>query len=99
MLFAFFLAAASMVDWAPARWNSADPATLRLVHETPVNCLLLERQNWSAAFAQAASQNGIATLGVVRPAPELRDIPEQAAAAAPVDDSHGPRQSPASPRR
>jgi hypothetical protein len=51
-----------MPDWVPARWFSKDPVTLRLVENTPVNCLLLERAQWSKEFADAAAERGIATL-------------------------------------
>src|SRR5882724_422700 len=56
------IAFAAMPDWVPARWFSKDPATLRLVENTPVNCLLLERAQWSKEFADAAAAHGIATL-------------------------------------
>jgi hypothetical protein len=58
---------ASAADWVPMRWASADPKSLDLVKGTPVNCLLLERSEWSPQFAKAAAEMGIATLGVVRP--------------------------------
>jgi hypothetical protein len=66
MLFAFLLIA-SMADWVPARWISNDPKSLELVRETPINCLLLERDQWSPEFAEQASKSDIVTLGVVRP--------------------------------
>jgi hypothetical protein len=55
----------AMPDWVPARWFSKDPATLKLVESTPVNCLLMEKPNWSPEFTRAAAERGIATLGVV----------------------------------
>ncbi len=58
------VAVTSAANWVPARWNSNDPNSLELVSETPVNCLLLERPLWSAAFAKAAAARGIAVLGV-----------------------------------
>jgi len=63
------LALAAIADWTPARWNSADPQSLELVRQSPVNCLLLEEANWSAAFNRAAAQAGIATLAIVRTSP------------------------------
>ncbi|MGE5647273.1 MAG: hypothetical protein ACM336_15935 [Acidobacteriota bacterium] len=67
MVLAVFLAAtAAAANWTPARWSSNDPKTLDLVAETPVNCLLVEQSVWSAAFSDAASERGIAVLGVVR---------------------------------
>ncbi len=59
------LLVAGVADWVPARWISSDPASLDLLAATPVNCLLLERPHWSAAFSRAAAARGIATLGVV----------------------------------
>jgi hypothetical protein len=53
-------------DWVPARWASGDPKSLDLLTNTPINCLWLERPQWSAAFAAEAARRGIATLGVIR---------------------------------
>ena len=64
------LAVAALPNWVPARWHSSDPRSLDLLAQTPINCLLLERGDWSAAFAKAAAEHGIATLGVVRPGPD-----------------------------
>jgi hypothetical protein len=66
LLLAATLTIAALADWVPARWPSADPATLDLIAGTPINCLLLERAHWNSAFAKAAAEKGIATLGVVR---------------------------------
>ncbi len=65
MLPALLLAAASMVDWVPARWYSSDPRSLDLA-KAPVNCLLLEEPQWNAAFVAAAQAKGLAVLAVVR---------------------------------
>lgn len=62
-----FILAASLASWVPARWHSADPQSLELVRQTPINCLLLEQEQWSEAFLQAASDQGIVVLGVIRP--------------------------------
>ena len=67
------LAVAALPDWVPARWHSSDPRTLDLLAQTPINCVLLERADWSAAFAKAAAEHGIATLGVVHPGPGALD--------------------------
>ncbi len=64
MLFALLVLAAAP-DWVPARWPSADPATLGLLKDTAVNCLLLEPKDWSAAFNAEARKAGVATLAVV----------------------------------
>src|SRR4051794_33056921 len=64
------LAAALLIalypDWVPARWPSSDVKSLELLSNTPINCLWLERPQWSAAFAAEATKRGIATLGVIR---------------------------------
>ena len=66
MMLAVLLAATvSVADWVPARWTSNEPKTLDLVAETPVNCLLLEQAQWSAAFADQAGSRGIVVLGLV----------------------------------
>lgn len=52
-------------DWVPARWPSSDVRSLELLRNTPINCLWLERPQWSPAFAAEAAKRGIATLGVI----------------------------------
>jgi hypothetical protein len=66
MLAAAALLIAMYPDWVPARWPSADPKSLELLANTPINCLWLERPQWSADFAAEAAKRGIATLGVIR---------------------------------
>lgn len=66
MLAAAALLLAMYPDWVPARWPSADPKSLELLAHTPINCLWLERPQWSAEFAAEAARRGIATLGVIR---------------------------------
>jgi hypothetical protein len=61
-----FLILAAAPDWIPARWPSNDPKSLEIVRQTPINCLLLERAQWSAAFSEEAAKLGIATLELVR---------------------------------
>ncbi len=56
-----------MAQWVPARWESSDPASLDLLRDTPINCLLVERPYWSAEFSRTAEQRKIAVLGVVEP--------------------------------
>ena len=75
------LALASMGDWVPARWNSSDPQTLDLAAKSAINCLLVEKANWSAAFNEQAARRGIAVLGVVRPGDELKELPQRLAGA------------------
>ena len=61
-------AIASLVSWVPMRWPTADPASLALLSDTPVNCLLLEQKHWSPALTAAAREKGIAVVGVVNAA-------------------------------
>ena len=77
MLVAFLLMAAAP-DWVPARWQSSDPKSLELIAQTPINCLLVERSNWAAAFNNRAADRGIATLGIVRPASDAVEQARQA---------------------
>jgi len=79
-MLAAFLILAAMPDWVPARWYSSDPKTLQLIAQTPINCLLVERENWSDAFRRAAAERGIATLGVVHPGPDAVDQARKAIA-------------------
>ena len=78
MLFLAAVAMVAMPDWVPARWFSKDPASLKLVESTPVNCLLMEKADWSPEFTRAAAERGIATLGVVRGSANAADIAAEA---------------------
>jgi len=78
MLLLAAVAMVAMPDWVPARWFSKDPATLKLVESTPVNCLLIEKADWSPAFTRAAAERGIATLGVVTGNANAADIAAEA---------------------
>lgn len=78
MLLLAAVAMVAMPDWVPARWFSKDPATLKLVESTPVNCLLIEKANWSPEFTKAAAERGIATLGVVTGNANAGDIAAEA---------------------
>ena len=69
---------AGVTDWVPARWNSSDPETLRLVKETPVNCVLLEQAHWSDGFIGKAREEGIAALGVIHPGADAAAAVERA---------------------
>lgn len=78
MLLLAAVAMVAMPDWVPARWFSKDPVTLKLVESTPVNCLLIEKANWSPEFTKAAAERGIATLGVVTGNANAGDIAAEA---------------------
>ena len=67
MWLALLLASLPLTDWIPARWPPADVRSIELVGKTPINCLLLEQEQWSPAFAEAARGKGISVLGVIRP--------------------------------
>jgi hypothetical protein len=64
-------------DCVPARWHSADPRTIALIRQTPINCVLIEREHWSAEFNAAAAKGGIAALGVIRPDQDLASLAEK----------------------
>lgn len=65
-------AAVAVASWVPMRWDSKDPASLTLLDGSPVNCLLLESKDWSAAFSARARERGVITLGVVHGALDLK---------------------------
>ncbi len=79
MLFAL-LALAALPDLVPARWTSADPATLDLVRMTPINCLLVEQPQWSETLNAAASKQGITVLAILHPSPDSVPAVRQALA-------------------
>ena len=64
--------------WVPARWPSNDPSSLDLLAGTPVNCLLVDQSNWSAAFNAEAFKRGVASLAVVRPGAKAAESARQA---------------------
>lgn len=71
---------AGVADWVPMRWGSADPSSLELLKGTPVNCLLLERAQWSEPLITAASGKDIVTLAVMRPSADALEAAQKAAA-------------------
>jgi hypothetical protein len=72
-MFLALMIAASVADWVPVRWPSHDPATVELIAQTPVNCLLVERQHWSAPFAAKAAAQNVVTLGIIGPKEEIEE--------------------------
>jgi hypothetical protein len=62
------------------RWASADPASLDLLANNPVNCILVEQPHWSPGLLKAAREKGIATAAVLR-----TGQPPSKAAALPFD--------------
>ncbi|MBI2685458.1 MAG: hypothetical protein HYX27_04010 [Acidobacteria bacterium] len=85
---------AALSAWVPMRWPASDPATLKLLEGTPINCLLLEPGNWSPAFTEAAHKQGITVAGIVSKPWDAGD-----AKAAKLDAifSEGPQQESAIP--
>ena len=77
MVFAMFLLTAA-ASWAPMRWSSADPASLGIFKDTPVNCLLLEKGAINAAVASKAAQVGIQTLVVIEAGGSVEDVQKAA---------------------
>ncbi len=53
----------------PARWPSANPATLALLTDSPINCLLIPEANWSSAFTRSAHTKNITVLAILQPGP------------------------------
>jgi hypothetical protein len=70
---------ASLADWVPMRWISNDPKSLELLDKTPINCLLLEKDQWSGSIAQDAAKRGIDTLGVIHPGGDSLETARKAA--------------------
>src|SRR5258708_2620435 len=66
MVFAFLLAV-SLADWVPTRWWTSEPQSLKLLEGTPINCLLVEQDQWNQIFKDKAEPGGRAVLGVIRP--------------------------------
>ena len=61
--------AAGPASWVPARWYWTDAASLELLHDTPLNCLLVK--TWTPAFAGAAAARGVALLAVIAPGADV----------------------------
>ena len=66
-------------SWVPARWYWTDPASLDLLRDTPVNCLLM--RSWTPAFAAAAAGRGVAVLAAIAPPADPAGAAREAAAA------------------
>ena len=54
-------------DLIPARWPTADPASLLVLANSPINCLLLPEAQWNNAFLNAAHSKNITVLGLLQP--------------------------------
>ncbi|MCW5962721.1 MAG: hypothetical protein KIT83_01680 [Bryobacterales bacterium] len=77
------VSAFSLSDCTPARWAPADPATLSLLAESPINCLVVEEPSWTPAFLESARKRGIRVLASLPP--ESPEPIAQKALAAGVD--------------
>lgn len=78
-MLAALLLAVHAPAWVPARWPSSDPASLELLRQTPINCLILDESQWSEAFFAAAKARSIITLSVIHPGPDAKRQVEKAA--------------------
>ncbi len=58
---------AKPADLVPAKWPSNHPATLAILSESPVNCLLIPEAKWSKVFVQAAHAQKITVLALLQP--------------------------------
>ena len=74
------LLATGAADWFPMRWPAADPQSLRVFEGTPVNCILLESDAWSAGLLAEAKRRHLSTLPVIHPGAEAVDMARRAAA-------------------
>ena len=71
--------AARPADWVPARWPWADVKSLELLEGSPVNCLLTAA--YTADFARAAGERGVAVLALIAPGGDAVASAREAAAA------------------
>ena len=72
-MLAFLLAAASIFsfhDCVPARWPSGDVKSLKLLEQSPVNCLIVESAAWNQAFLAAAHQRKLHLLADISKSPD-----------------------------
>lgn len=74
MRFSYFLFAALALeaftkpaDLVPAKWPSDNPATLALLTDSPINCLLIPEAKWSKVFVQAAHARNLTVLALLQP--------------------------------
>lgn len=80
-LLAFSLGAApppAPSQWLPIRWPSNDPASLTLLKDTPLNCLLLEEKLFSADFTRQAKAANLIPLAILHPVPQLLPLAQRA---------------------
>jgi hypothetical protein len=69
---------ASAAEWIPMRWGTSDPSSLDLLKGTPVNCLLLEKDHWSAAFNSEAAKSQLVTFAVIHPSADAIELAQKA---------------------
>ena len=68
ILFLPVFAQAEPAAWVPARWPWSDAASLELLRDTPVNCLLVK--SWDGAFLREAAAHKVDVLAVIAPGPD-----------------------------
>lgn len=49
-------------QWVPMRWPSGDPATLSVLAESPINCLLIPEAHLRSEFVRAAQEKKLVVL-------------------------------------
>jgi hypothetical protein len=74
-----FLLVALAADWVPMRWSAADPAGLKVLKDTPINCLLLEKAAIRQDVVAAAAKIGIDSLVVLGPGTSEANLRKAAA--------------------
>ena len=65
-------AAPRPADWVPARWPWNDAASLELLKDSAINCLLVREP--TAEFVAAANGRGLVTLAVLKPGVDGRKV-------------------------
>jgi hypothetical protein len=70
------LLALTLASCVPARWFSGDPKSLELLAGSPVNCLLIEKPNWTPPLIEEGHRRGLKMLAVLNSAGA--EIPHEA---------------------
>lgn len=59
------VSAVSLADCIPARWTPSSPASLGLLGDSPVSCLVVEESAWTQEFLHAARERGVKVLAAL----------------------------------
>ncbi|HEX4750681.1 MAG TPA: hypothetical protein VH302_14145 [Bryobacteraceae bacterium] len=65
ILFAAAVVASFLSACVPVEWPSADPASLSLLNDSSVNCLLIQKSQWNAALVEQGHKRGLKLLAVI----------------------------------